>query len=282
MSSISSRNVILQRRLADAARRKTEIVEAAVEQYSQLPIWPEAVRCMPNEVMRSALFNAQNSKTERRYMDKETIAVVGDGYVTYTGRELRQLDELVWLQLLHLARELPAGNVVEFTPHAFCKSIGWGVSSRDYERLRDCLTRLQATALEIGSTRLGKAGVSLSMLPKFMWREGPDGPTLAKYRVTIDQDLVRLFSEAQYTQVEWQQRLALPDGIATWLHGYFASHRTPFPIKLETVAKGAGILAKGKKLRELVRRALDAMVTVGFLVSGSVDENDLVRVVRAN
>lgn len=274
-------SAFLQRKLADVSRRRAELAQSAQDQYSQLPIWPDAVRCLPNEVLRSALFNAQNNKKVRQYLDRAQIAVIGDGYVTYTGMELRQIDELVWLQLVHLAREHPAGNFVEFTPHAFCRSIGWSTSGRDYERLRECLTRLQATSLEIGSNRLGKIGVALSMLPKFQWREGADGPSLSKYRVTIDPDLVRLFEDAQYTQMEWEQRLSLPDGIATWLHGYFASHRSPYPIKLETIAIGAGIASRGKKLRELVNRALIGLRKVGFLSEGRIDENDLVIVTRS-
>lgn len=86
----------------------------------QLPLWAEAMRRMPNELLRSALFSARNRKQPRAYLKSADIAVLFDGCITYLGEELRQDDETVWLQLIHLAKERPVGSVVEFTPYSFC------------------------------------------------------------------------------------------------------------------------------------------------------------------
>jgi plasmid replication initiation protein len=112
--------------------------------------------------LRSALFNARNKKWQREYFEKATIAVIGEGEITYTGRELRQDDETVWLQLIHLARELPLGELVEFTAYSFIKSLGWNNSAKSYTRLRDSLECMQATALTVYSKRIGE-GVSSSV-----------------------------------------------------------------------------------------------------------------------
>lgn len=45
----------------------------------QLPLWPEEVRCAPNEFLRSALFNARNRNQKRRYLRQETLAIIGKG-----------------------------------------------------------------------------------------------------------------------------------------------------------------------------------------------------------
>ena len=93
--------------------------------------------------------------------------------------------------------------------------------------------------------------------------------------------LVELFGDVHYTQVEWAQRLALPVGIATWLHGYYASHREPYPVKLETIKKGAGITTeRPAKVRELIEKALTELVNVGFLKSWEI-VGELVHVKRA-
>lgn len=251
----------------------------AVAVVVQLPLWAEALRCLPNELLRSALFNAKNRKQPRAYFKTQDIAVLFEGRITYQGEELRQDDETVWLQLIHLAKEQPLGSVVEFTPYSFCKAIGWPICKGSYERLRECLDRMQATALAVYSKRL-KEGVSLSMIPVFAWQD-EHKQTLKKYRVQVAPQLVELFGTDHFTRVEWEQRLALPVGIATWLHGYYASHREPFPVKLDTIKRGAGITTeRAAKVRELIEKALAELVNVGFLKSWEI-VGELVHVKRA-
>lgn len=246
----------------------------------QLPLWANALRCLPNELLRSALFNARNRKQPRAYLKKTDIAVLFEGRITYQGEELRQDDKTVWLQLIHLAKEQPLGRFVEFTPYSFCKAIRWSICKGSYEHLRQCLDRMQASALAVYSSRL-KRGVSLSMLPVFEWQD-EHKQTLKKYRVQVAPQLAELFGDVHYTQVEWSQYLALPVGIATWLHSYYASHREPFPVKLNTIKKGAGITTeRPAKVRELIEKALSELVNVGFLKSWEI-VGELVHVKRAS
>lgn len=252
-----------------------------IETDRQLPLWAEVVRCLPNEILRSALFNAKNRKTPRVYLRQAEIAVVGDGKISYTGEELRQDDETVWLQLLHIAKAVPVGTIVEFTPYNFCKNIGWSISGQSYMRLRESLSRMQATALAVSSNRL-KQGVSISMIPFFQWVDEETGTNLPKWSVRIAPDLLKLFGENQFTHIEWKQRLALPTGLATWLLGYFATHREPYAIKFETLRRGSGITTRsGGELRKLLNVALENLVSVGFIEKFSIN-GDLVHVERAH
>lgn len=273
---------LLEANMAEISAKKPKQAKPAQERTSavvvQLPLWPEALRALPNEIVRSALFNARNRKQPRAYLKKAEILVIGEGRITYQGEELRQDDETVWLQLIHMAKEHPLGHPVEFTPYSLCKAIGWTICNGSYERLRACLDRMQATSLAVYSKRL-KEGVSLSMIPVFAWQD-ENKQTLKKYRVQVAPQLVELFGDVHYTQVEWSQRLALPDGIATWLHGYYASHREPFPIKLDTIKNGAGMTTeRPAKVRELIEKALDQLVNVGFLASWHI-VGELVHVKR--
>ena len=272
----------IAKRAAEAALKQAEKNKSAPPPFTavaQLPLWADALRCLPNEIVRSALFTARNRKQPRDYLKRAEIAVIGDGRITYQGEELRQDDETVWLQLIHMAKEHPLGQTVEFTPYSFCKAIGWPICKSSYERLRACLDRMQATSLAVYSKRL-KNGVALSMIPVFAWQD-EDKQTLKKYRVQVAPQLVELFGDVHYTQLEWKQRLALPDGIATWLHGYFASHREPFPIKLDTIKRGAGMTTeRPAKVRELIEKALTGLIEVGFLASWEI-VGELVHVNRA-
>lgn len=250
-------------------------------EISQLPLWPDVMRSLPNEILRSALFNARNKNKKREMMINEPIAVIGDGRISYQGQELRQNDEKVWLQLVHLARSHVAGALVEFTANSFCRAIDWDSNGKGYTRLKECLRRMQATSLDVYSARLGR-GVSLSMIPFFEWRDGETQKPLKQWRVRIAPELVELFGADHYTRMEWAQRLVLPEGLATWLHGYLASHRVPHPIKIETIARGAGIATKDKPaLRRLVKDALTELVNCGFLINFEI-ENDLVTVKRTS
>ena len=254
--------------------------QLAVE-ISQLPLWPEVMRSLPNEILRSALFNARNRKNPRLMMKSEPVAVIGDGRISYRGEELRQDDETVWLQLVHLARRHVAGQLVEFTAYSFCKEIDWSINSKSYLRLKECLRRMQATSLDVYSKRLER-GVSLSMIPFFEYEDSESQKTLPRWRVRIAPELVELFGNNYFTRLEWAQRLQLPDGLATWLHGYLATHRVPHPIKIETIAFGAGLTETSKpELRRLVKRALTNLVNCGFLTEFDVQE-DLVTVKRTS
>jgi len=268
------------RNQAATGRKATEFACITAAVGVQLPLWANSLRCLPNEIFRSALFTARNRRQPRTHYKKAVeIAVIGEGRITYKGEELRQDDETVWLQLIHLAKEYSLGQFVEFTPYSFCKAIGWPICKASYERLRACLDRMQATALAIYSKRL-KEGVSLSMIPVFAWQNEAK-QTLKKYRVQVAPQLVELFGDLHYTQLEWAQRLGLPDGIATWLHGYYASHREPYPIKLDTIKTGAGMTTeRPAKVRELIERALNELVNVKFLADWDI-KGELVHVKRA-
>ncbi len=266
----------------------------------QLTLWVDAVRGAPNEIVRSALFTAKNRKQVREDLKQAVVAVIGEGQITYTGEELRQDDETVWLQLIHLARENGLSTAFEFTPYSFCKAINWPINGQSFDRLDKCMTRLHATSLKIASKRLGDE-VSLSMLPGYTAKRRKNGGDGGLWRIRMHDELVFLFSEFQYTRVEWQQRLALPEGLATWLHAYYASHREPFAVKVETLAVGAGLMTEAPEdaqldtadrdvkrkerlrgVKKLIVKALEALAETGFLVDFEVTRSGLVNVRRAS
>lgn len=235
----------------------------------RLPVWGDELRCMPNELLRSALFNAKNRNQARRYLENAEIAVIGESVrIVYTGKELRQTDELVWLQLVHLARSVPLGSAVEFTAYSMVQSLRRSrskPSQQHVERLLDSLRRMQASSLSISCKRLGRT-VSMSMIPKFEWEDIATRTRLTKWRAWIAPELAELFGNVHFTQLEWAQRLALSTGLATWMHGYFSSHRDPYPVKLSTLQVGAGCSTDNpSKFRQLVATALGELKRVGFL-----------------
>jgi hypothetical protein len=230
-----------------------------------LPEWPDGQRALPNEILRSALFTCRNRNQPRKFLKDEEIAVIGDGQVIYRGEELRQDDELVWMHLMHLIKKLPLGDCVEFTPYAFLKALGWPIKGQNYERLRISLSRMQATALRMQSKRL-QCFISISLIQKFLSRNDRN-ENLSRWQVWVGKEMRVLFDEDFLTRMAWETRRSLPDGISSKLFGYWASHRTPFPVKIETLAKlcGSGMAAKHFKVE--LKQALEQLKGIGFLES---------------
>lgn len=266
--------VLNLRALQLGARKRLPVSQPAP---FQIPLWPPEFRGAPNEVLRCALFNAQNRKQLRRYLEDETICIYGDGTVTGTGQELRQDDCGVFLQIIHLLP--PGSNIVRFTPYSFCKAMGWPINGGSYKRLRSHILRMRSTILSIYSKRLGE-GVTISLLKDFTWKDGITGETLTSYYIEVDPLLARLFKPKHHTWIKWEQRQMLPEGLATWLHAFYSSHEIPHALRLDTLKKYAGLtVQQPKHLRQMFKHALEALKRVGFLSSYSI-EGDLVRVVR--
>jgi hypothetical protein len=240
-----------------------ELLASFASNPKYLPEWPERQRAMPNEILRSALFNCRNRNLTRVFMKEVEIAVIGDGQVIYRGEELRQDDELVWMHLMHLIKKIPLGECVTFTPYSFIKALGWPIKGQNYERLRTCLSRMQATALRIQSKRLDSF-ISISLIQKFMSRNDRN-ENLSRWEVWICKEMQLLFDEDFLTRVTWETRRSLPDGIASKLFGYWASHRKPYPVKIETLLKLCGSGMKAKHFKAELKKALDLLKEVGFL-----------------
>lgn len=255
----------------------------------QIPLWSENVRGAPNEILRSALFKPTNRNVKRRFLKDEAVAVIGDGDIRYTGEELRQDDEPVWLQLLHLYRGKPIGSHVEFVPAAFLRDVGRcrdrNPSLKDYKWLSDTISRFTATLLVVHSSRL-KTKVGLSMVRRFVFQD-EHGERMAMWRVWMEPEVALLFGGVYYTQIEWRLRLALPSGLATWLMGLLSSHRSPYPLKVETLMCAVSRYdpQSGRSLRDFrrdLRCALDALVKVGFISSYTIDDTGLIKVERSS
>ena len=262
---------------SDISESFEQILASLASRPKYLPDWPEGQRAMPNEILRSALFNCRNRKQPRMFMKDIEIALIGDGQVIYRGEELRQDDELVWLHLMHLMKKLPLGECVDFTPYSFVKTIGWPMKGQSYERLRISFSRMQATAIRIQSKRLG-CFISVSLILKFRSRN-EQNENLPRWQVWVGEEMRLLFDEEFLTRMNWELRKSLPDGIASKLFGYWASHRQPYLVKLATLVQLCGSEMDTKHFKVELKKALDLLGKIGFLETWGFKE-DLVVVRR--
>jgi hypothetical protein len=246
-----------------------------------LPLWPEAVRGLPNPIARSALFTARNHRSPRATLQNALIASLNGIEVRYTGIELRQIDADVFLQLLHLARGLPLGSPVDFIAHRLLMDLGWTRSSESYERLLACIRRLTASNVEIvfgyeGSLRRFGGG----LVQRYAAEERVEGRR-KRWRIWFEPQIIQLFQPYAYSRLLWEERQHLKD-LAKRLHALYATHREPFPLKVETLMGLCGSdCAELATFRRQLRRSLGELKACGFLRDWRIDRRDLVHVERA-
>ncbi len=280
----------LQRKLKQAekslkekiSRREKTATQAAASPTAksasvvQLPLWGEERRGVPNDLVRSALFTVGNKRNKRSYLKEAIIAALGDVRITYTGEELRQDDEDVFLQILHLARLTPLGELVEVTAYALLKSLGWPTDGRTYARLKKSLIRLKATSLSVSN---GPRGYSGSLIRSFEWRD-MEHQQSRTWKICLEPRIIALFGHVAYTQIVWEQRQQLGP-LAKWLHSFYFTHANPYALKVKTLKTLCGSTVKDLyKFRQNLKNALAELENVGFLDSWRIDQNDNVHVVR--
>lgn len=256
---------------------KQQIKENQLSLFDIAP-WPDTMRALPNDYARSALFTTRNKRVKREALqNKEIYHVNKDVRITYTGFELRaEDDELVWQQILEYAKRTPLGEPVSFTFYELCRDLDWSINSRYYKKAEECLSRLQASAMQFSSKRIGRLE-SLSLIRRF--RVLNRGTRNSRCQVEIEEEMVVMFAGDHYSKFIWDKYRKLTP-TARRMFDYFASHQEPFPLKLETFRLMCGSdSARMKKWREQVSEACDELQKSGLIESAWVN-NDLVHCKR--
>ncbi|WP_087660447.1 plasmid replication initiator TrfA [Caballeronia terrestris] len=277
--------VELAKKMAERAMTNTVKGRASVSAaatLTQIPLWPPNVRGMPNSLARSALFNVNKASAPREHYRGKEIASVDGTTITLKGEELRQDDADVFLEILHLARDTQLSERVEFTGYAMLKLLGWDTSSKGYARLVTTIERLQQSTVNVKFDG-NKKGFQGQLVRKFLWRDGAETGTDGKTRWTayIEPEIASLFSHDDYTRLAREQRQRLKSELSKWLHSYYHTHAVPFSHKVAFIHQQCGSQTKAlSHFRVNLKKALEELVRLGFLVSWRIDATDLVHVVR--
>lgn len=244
----------VEKKRKEAQERDAEQESNAIktEKKVSLPLWPEAVRAVPNGFLRSALFGAIR-KGRRRFVKGEQLAAVDGIEIHYTGERLDQGDLDVYESVLHAVRLQELGSQCRITSYALLKLMGKTDSGKNRATLLTRVERLRANAIRMKQGRYSFIGGLVD--------EAYKDEETQEWVIVLNPKLRALYGADQFTQIQWTVRHAL-DGqqIAQWLHGFYASHAKPFPFKVETLLKLCGSedasLTSG---RQKLRKALDAV-----------------------
>ena len=252
----------LQNKLSNL-QQKTE--ERNISKELKLPDCPDTKRGTPNSFLRSALFSAIQSK-DRVFLKGAILASQEGITVKFTGEQLNQEDLTLWETLVHLAKDQPLGNVCEFTAYDILKTMGLGDGGIERERLHKGIIRLTACAVEIS---INGSRVYFSSLID----SGVKDELTSHYTIQLNRQLIKLYR--QNTWLDWEQRAKLRrKPLAQSLHGYYSSHKVPYPIKVETLHEFSG--SKNKKIfafKQKLSIALDELIKIEFLESYTINGN---------
>lgn len=282
----SLRNARGQNELAEAlarveASRKRRAGSAVVldAQGGQLPLWDERLRGLPNSLARGALFTCRSKTAPRSLLRNELLATTSGVSVYFTGEELRQDDQDVWLQVAHLVRSHPLGNQVELSAYQLLKALGWSDSARDYARLRASFERLHEATIKVNFDN-GRNGFAGHLMEKIMWADAGSGKR-ERWRIRLDPEILELFGPADYSLLDWPQRLQLRS-LAKWLHSFLSTHREPVGYSVALLYKLSGSSnSRMAGFRRDLLSALEELVRVGFLMHYRLEgKTDVVLVTR--
>ena len=209
----------------------------------------------------SPLFNVSNQNLGRE-LRVELQLPMENKVVTYKGPELRQDDGLVFMALLHIARDIKLGTPVGFSAKDLCEAL-WGYYNGDYRlRLQAIIGRLQQGVLVFET-------FSAQLVQRF------DFPSQGNWSVGLDRDIVKFMSSNTVVWLDLARRLSFGSGLASWLYGYVRSQSSLIPTKVATLQGYCGSKGHLKSFREGLRDALSLLVEAQLLETGwYFDEHD--------
>lgn len=256
---------------AKSVKPKTEKLTSAAQQLA-LPLWPDAVRGVPNAVLRGALFTV--SQKREMYKDLTPVAAVDGIEISIKNDRLNQHDLDLFEMLLHVQREQPLGSPVHFTAHSLLRELGRGTGGKDHKDLQNDMARLIGSVVKIHWTAERKTFMG-SLVERAYIDEQTD-----HWVIEFSRDLMTLYSQG-HTWIDWDERKALGrNNIAKWAHGFYASHAKPFAYSVDTLWKLSGSASPRNEFRRKLQAALQELLELGALDKWEIDDKDLVQVRR--
>jgi hypothetical protein len=247
-----------------------------------LPVFQQDERGLPNALARGAIFNAAKTGqgVQRVFHENRLVASLSNMRVEYQGQELRQDDCSVFMALLFFQRDIPIGDPVFFTAYGMLQELGWSLNTGEYKHLRECCTRLAATAISISFSD-GAAGFTGSLLRSFAWRDDRN-KQLSRWCARFETSIAQFFQADRFSIVDpsIRRKISGRAPLAQWLHNFFSTHREPFAMSVGKYHELTDSHAKDlSDFRSRLKLALERLVEHGFLESWQI-RDDIVYVKR--
>lgn len=238
---------------------------------------PEKTRPVSNVTVRAALFAAIQGE-DRELLNKVKLASQDGIEIIFSGQQLNQDDHDVFMQLISMASHKPLGESVETPASTILTGLGRKKGGKDHNQLKDEMYRLVTATINIKCNGINFIG----HLVDSAYQDERVPQYKRHWNYKLNTDIATLFSRNQYTLMDWEQRLKLKQkDLARFLHSYYASHASPFPVSVEFLRDISGSRTKELwKFRQNIKKALDSLQEIGFISTWIIDKSDLVHVAR--
>jgi len=252
----------LDERDAKKEQSLKETTETGVIQF-QMP-WEKNQRGAPSAIMRSALFGIVK-RGRRAYIKEQELVSWGNTNIKYTGENLMQSDQDVWMACVEACKCQGKTDVI-ISQSELLRLAG---KSNTKKWLLSTLIRLVANAITVKDGRYTYIGSLIHNAIK-------DEET-GYIALSINPNMLALFG-ANVTHIDVEQRAKLGLDLSKWLQGYICSHestwRKPHFIGLEKLKGLCGSEAIIREFRRAIKKSMDELNQTN-VVAGWKLENDI-------
>lgn len=206
-------------------------------------------------LLKSNLFRP-GSGSRAMYTTYTDLKAYGSTRIEYKGEELRQDDLRVLLALVKIRAGSVIGNVIEFVPRTFAREVlSWPDSGESVKKLKACVLRLHDARARI---HFKEGLVAMSFVSDaVLANEGG-------WQLWLSELLLPVF-ERNLTFLKADERLAMKDGMASWLYGFIKADSCMLDFDLHEMRAAAGSTYGQKDFNKQVKKTLEAFTSDGIV-----------------
>lgn len=298
--SAEARALALQAKIRE--HRKDELAKPVEQRRNfnpiQIPLWDNSAYAVQHDISRSALFSSKG-RGARKYIADEAIPSLSHLRILFRGEELRQGDMDVYLEGLSFGR----GQMItsqdpwtRFNARKMIRELGWTDNNESVKRLHQTISRLIACNIQVTRKEIildpatkkersiervyGYGGLFERMAGIINGEITSSIDGTLDWAIIINTELASQIKPGLYTKIDKNIRKKL-SSLGKWLQNYYASHKKPYPIKVETLRTLSGSSSfKLFQFRYVLRQELEMLKSLDFLAEYSISNEDLVSVVK--
>lgn len=206
-------------------------------------------------MLKSALFRPITGP-RATYSAYTPVRTHGAHKIEFKGEELRQDDERLLMALIKLRAGATVDGVQEFVPRTFCRDmLEWADSGDSVAKLRASLVRLQTARVHVEYADGGEGFYS------FVSDIDMRADT---WSVWLSPRLASMFDRFP-TYLSMKNRLALKDGITSWLYGFLKADACFAPFNLAELREVAGSTYEQKNFNRQIKNAMELLKGEGLV-----------------
>lgn len=239
-----------------------------------LPGMEETMRAMPNAIAKGSLFAPiarGKKKAHRETIVYESSTVI----VKFWGDQLDEAQADVWMHAMYEAGKVPLGEPVVINRASFLRAIGRSTGKSDYEWLYRAMHGLAFGMISVSVKEKYEIGTHphsevMHIIDGFRY-----APDTENYIVKIDKRWRLMYSNKEYSLIDWNKRLEITQGkdLAKSLQRLIATSSDKLQrYSLEYLKERAQYQSPMRKFKEAL---IDAMKELERLdiISGGIIEN---------